>query len=91
MAINIQKLDARHNGHWYFTHRVEISGNWDQRREQFVQMREWCWENFGPGVERDLVDHKPETKWAWHVHDRPTGFYIYLKDELLTYFSLKWK
>jgi hypothetical protein len=91
MPIFFQKLDGRHSAHRDFSHRAEIFGPWDERRTQFVEIRDWCWENFGPGIERELRDQKPEAKWAWHISESPSGYYIYLKDEMLTYFSLKWK
>ena len=91
MQIHISPLDGRHAGNRMFTHRAEILGPWDQRRHNFVEMRQWCWESYGPGVERDLSHCLPDTKWAWHVGENPSSYYIYLKAEQLTHFSLKWK
>jgi hypothetical protein len=91
MSIVISKLDGRHAGHILFSHRAEIIGTWIERDQEFVQVREWCWETFGPGVERDLIHAKKDSKWGWHLNQSPAKYYIYLKDEYLTHFTLKWK
>ena len=65
-----------------------------------MNARVWLWENYGPGIERELAwtIRLPEfttedfiaqpIKWAWYVDDRT--YYIYLKDEVVTHFSLKY-
>jgi len=91
MKFRLSKLDGRYAGNREFSHRVSFVGEWRDRSEQFVKMREWCWEMFGAGVERNLVYCKPNTRWAWHIDESPTtAYYIYLKEESLTHFQLKW-
>ena len=88
--ITLEKLDKRHNLHEFFTHRT-----WQTDKDQvpeWVKMRNWLWENYGPGLEYETVwitQYHPEFKiqWAWRVEDQV--YYLYLKDEILTHFSLK--
>jgi len=94
--MQLEKLDGRHALSTFFSHRVRL-GTSDIA--VYIQIRNWCWENYGPGIDRDtfwaiqyheVMDKLDgfNPKWAWHKDDRK--YYIYLKDELLTYFSLKW-
>lgn len=93
----VETLDRRHVGHTAFTHRAVIVGGYDERLVLFIDMRKWCWENFGPGIERDLVMHTRDAEgaypynWGWHVDQHGSGgCYIYLKDATLTAFTLKY-
>ena len=93
MQFLIEKLDGRHNASLVFTHRAWIRGTGHaERKQNFIQMREWCWETFGPGCERDLVWYNGNItySWAFHYDQRQGSLYIYLKEELLTAFLLKW-
>lgn len=89
--ITLQKLDGRHSLSHFFTHRARLIGIDDIHK--WIEMRNWLWENYGPGLERDtvwLVHYKKLEcpQWAWHVDDRK--YYLYLKDEVLTHFTLRW-
>jgi hypothetical protein len=92
MNLKLEKLDNRHALHTVFSHRVKMMGM--DTVPKFVEMRNWLWENYGPGLERELVwvmqfhEAVTDTKWAWHTEDRK--YYIYLKGDVVTYFSLKW-
>ena len=58
--------------------------------------RLWLTEHNGPGIERELMwvtaphynIEYPAVHWAWHNEDR--SHFIYLKDSLVTHFSLKY-
>lgn len=93
MDIKLETLDGRHALHGVFSHRVKFLGS--DNAASFVSVRTWLWENYGPGLERELVwlMHYPETgiqqvQWAWHNDDRK--HYLYLNDSLVTHFSLKY-
>ena len=88
----LEKLDRRHSHSYYYSHRVWVSGLDDERRQDYAHIREWCWETFGAGCERDLVkrDNHYKYRWVFHCGQRNKDLYIYLKDELLTTFLLKW-
>jgi|APCry1669188970_1035186.scaffolds.fasta_scaffold120183_2 hypothetical protein len=92
MKFKLEQLDGRHSGHRIYTHRVWIHGTGVDRKRDYVQAREWCWETFGPGCERDLVwyNNSSSYSWAFHYDIRQESVYIYLKKELLTAFLLRW-
>ena len=94
MALKLETLDGRHSGNYYFKYRVWVHGT--DRVRDFIQIRNWCWEVWGPSCERD--DHiqskrDPEIEnnlhWAWHVHERSRYIYL-INDRALAFFKLKW-
>jgi hypothetical protein len=92
VKITLQKLDGRHSLSTFFSHRAKMIGM--DGCAEFVEIRNWMWENYGPGLERETVwtlnyfKEIPVPVWAWHVDDRK--YYIYMKDEVLTHFTLKY-
>lgn len=91
MQLIYTQLDGRHKGFKTFNFRVEIFGSWDTRAQEFVEVREWCWDTFGPSTELSLNHYNPKS-WAWNIDPKGhNSYYIYLKDECLTHFTLKWK
>lgn len=92
MTARLEKLDGRHVLSSEFSHRVRWYGT-DSVKE-FVTARNWLWENYGPGVERDFYwlkrfpEHGISPEWVWHVDDRT--YFLYLKDSVVTHFSLKY-
>ena len=69
--------------------------------KDFVLVRNWCWEVFGPSQEIDYFECAtpkemcPNGKWSWfRSHNRAHTFgetMIYLEnDNQLTMFKLKW-
>ena len=89
--LSIQKLDKRFAGHRDFQYRIGFIGYRQERVQQFLKVREWCWDTWGPGCERDYCYesvHKP-IAWTWFSENGDE--YIYLKDNaLLTHFQLIW-
>lgn len=92
VQARLSKLDRRHNGHQYFTHRVAIEGDWKSMQKNFVAARTWLWDSFGASCEVGYmhwswVDNGLATpKWAWdseYNHMR-----LYLTDEVLTKFLM---
>jgi hypothetical protein len=89
MSLSLEKLDARHALFPHYSHRVKYSGD----QKQYVITRNWLWESYGPGLERELwyvtcYEEVAVPEWAWHTDGR-TNF-LYLKDALVTHFSLKY-
>ena len=95
--IKLEKLDGRHSLNTFYTHRAKLVGMEDVPK--FIEIRNWLWEHYGPGLERETIwvvqyqsmkanlpDFNP--LWAWHVDDRK--YYLYMKEEVLTHFTLKW-
>jgi hypothetical protein len=56
------------------------------------EWRVWCWENLGPGAERDiavrLYMNDTPLRWAWDTEHN--NYRLYLKEADLTFFKLKW-
>jgi len=94
MELRVETLDGRHALNTLFTHRVAVKGQ--NRARDFVQLREWCWEMFGPGVERTLVWHTREDdrtlkyRWCWHVPDSENTQYLYFREETASAFFIRW-
>jgi len=98
--FEIVKLDGRHTGHKEFTHyivpNIPYGPVWGQKLEdkiRFFKWRKWCWETWGPGLERDAAiefgNDIYEVWWAWHVGDRTKRLYFRTEKEL-DWFLLKW-
>jgi hypothetical protein len=92
MNLLLEKLDGRHNARRVYSHRIWVRGPSHDRKRNYVQLREWCWETFGPGCERDLIWYNDSSsyRWAFHHDQKSDILYIYLKEEVLTTFVLKW-
>jgi hypothetical protein len=92
--LKLETLDRRHDGHQYFTHRVYVSGlSSTDKGKEFIEVRKWCWETFGPSCELSLYQHSEKEKWAWRIDDQKSyskQYYIYLTEEARTHFALKW-
>ena len=108
MKFKVTQTDRRHSANHIFQYYVEptydfMGGN-DERIRAFKELREWCWEMFGPGCERDFVVLRPVPvgeegqcrmdsveKWAWLTSNYGNQeLRIYLKEEVMTFFKLKW-
>ena len=90
--LKLEKLDRRHNGSTWFTHRAYVSGTAD-RVKKFLEIREWAWTTFGPSCELNLYPASAKANWAWRVDDESSfrkEYYIYLTEEARTHFALKW-
>ena len=101
--LKFTKLDRRYNGYTVFKYIVEIdmsAGARDQRMAIFKELREWLWENYGPGCELDYVQLElgrtrdadglinSRERWAWQTSHGEQRLYI--KGEEYTFMKLKW-
>lgn len=88
MTMNVVKLDRRYDGHDRFTHRVEFCGPYDTRVRQWIESRNWLWQQFGASAElfcaRADYFNDRQPVWAWDAEKSS----IYLKDEALAMFML---
>lgn len=90
MAMKVTTMDKRHKGRYYFSFYAVPSGlSFSERTKTFIEWRDWCWESFGPGTERDFTDHRPEAVWAWHSYEGEFRLYFKSNKEL-NWFKLKW-
>ncbi len=87
--MNLVKLNRNYNGYGYFTHRVEFYGSQEYRIRQWIRVRNWLWQNFGPSAEQSLAraDYFDgvQPNWAWDSEKSS----IYLKEEALVLFQLR--
>jgi hypothetical protein len=104
MKFKIEKLDGRHKGNSSFTHRAVVLGLIEDRFIDFLTLREWCWNTWGPSCEREIYlnshfnhfinSHFNKIKnnsWAWHYNDDYNECCIYLAgSKELELFTLKW-
>jgi hypothetical protein len=95
--FNITKLDRRHKGYRLFTH--YIAPVWSSQladKLEFFEWRKWCWNTWGPGMEREIVldlDKQywkdEDVRWAWHTQDGAKRLYFASEKEL-NWFVLTW-
>lgn len=85
----LQKLDRRHTGYQQFSHYVEVT-----HKLFFLELRNWCWTQFGPSMERDWAlelgnDTYSVSRWAWSTEFKQMRIYFTGAAEL-TAFLLVW-
>jgi hypothetical protein len=93
----ISKLDRRHKGYQTFSH--YISPVWSSSltdKLRFFEWRTWCWDTWGPGLEREVVFELGkaiglglEPKWAWHLDKYGRRLYFKTEKEL-NWFNMRW-
>ena len=92
--IKLEKLDKRHAGSAYFSHRAYITGlSSKDKGKEFLEVREWCWTTLGASCELNLYPESAKANWAWRIDDESSyrkDYYIYLTEEARTHFALKW-
>lgn len=98
MNYKITKLDRRHTCYNIMKYHVEVALDiWgkENRVAKFMEYRNWCWETFGPGVERKWILLHPTgngmeslNRWAWHTEYEEVRLY-FKSDAELTLFALK--
>jgi hypothetical protein len=91
MKFIITKLDRRYKGRNQFTHYITpVWGTSLANKLQFVQWRTWCWETWGPGLERDLaIELMLPVRWGWQ-QDAYTRRLYFVSEKELRWFILKW-
>lgn len=83
------KLDRRHTGRPQFSHYIV-----PKNKLAFLELRNWCWSQFGPGMERDWAlelgnDTYSVSRWAWQTEFKQMRIYFTGAAEL-TAFLLVW-
>lgn len=90
----LKKLDRRHTGYEYFKYFIEFYGS--NRSLQLSKLRNFCWGQFGPGVdvatfrrwfldlsEDEIKEFAINEHWAWQDQDYVSRIYIKGNEELL--------
>jgi hypothetical protein len=92
--MKLKKLDGRHNGYGVFTHYVDFPG--DRMRKPFMEVRNWCVEQWGTSCEEDIWHDYPDLRnphWCWERGSYNSVYKcrIYLVSEFESaWFLLKW-
>lgn len=92
-VLKLTKLDGRFTGTENFKYRVSVGGPRDLRIIKFLELRQWCTETWGPGMEREFANIVKCAHWGWHtgrdiLYDE---IFIYLVgDDEASFFKLKW-
>ena len=89
VSIKVTKLDSRHTGSHWFTHRVTFEGHYQGCINSLSKSREWLWTTFGPSREVGSIGYMdPNTRpqWAWETNYN--YFRIYLSGQALTQYLL---
>lgn len=86
--MKVTKLDGRHSGHGEFKYYIQFS---EPEFKDFIDLRNWCWEQWGPSCELDLwFKGGSIVPWCWMFQDY--GKRIYLRtDKEYQWYSLKWQ
>jgi hypothetical protein len=94
MGIKVKKLDRRMNGYGQFIYAANFPSFVDADR--FSQVRQWCWEQWGPSVELEIWQRYPDfknPKWAWERGEFNKSYRcrIFLSsDQEAEWFILRW-
>lgn len=88
VTIKVTRLDKRHTGHHWYTHRVTIDGDYWARVNNFCAARDWLTDRFGKSREVGFVGHlrnQPKPAWSWQTEY--SYFRLYLTEEAMTQFA----
>ncbi len=100
MQIKVKKTDKRHTGHLRFKYYVEIKPKeyieYKLVMEKFFELRQWCWETWGPSREIDQYSsiegnwaEDQNHAWSWVNDQHRARLYLGGKEEA-AFFTLKW-
>jgi len=100
MKITVKKTDKRHTGADRFKYFVDIRGanydEWKLTKEKFFELRQWCWETWGPSREVDQYSsieggytEDQNHAWSWINDQHRSRIYLGNKEEA-AHFTLKW-
>lgn len=85
MDIKITKLDQRHKGKGRFESFVRTKS-----LVEFLEWRDWAFDNLGRGIERDYAFANPDVKWSW-TSGSGQELRIYFKSsQELNWFKMRW-
>lgn len=86
--MKVKKLDKRMSGYGDFTRFVEFTG---KEFARFIEVRNWCWEQWGPSCEYDfwcrIGNRNPA--WCWLTDEWRTRIY-FASDKEAQWYHLKW-
>lgn len=93
MRLTIQKMDKRHKGADRFIYMVEWYDNGKTENISLIRdMRQWCWEQFGPSCEYYEYDCIAKgglyvnPRWCWIA----SGRILLANEEDRNWFAMRW-
>jgi len=90
--MNFRKVDRRMNGHSFFKHMAEFN-NSNEDILKFCDVREWCWEQWGPSREYYFWTRTEESRrnpaYCWLNNDYNNRIY-FATDKEAQWFGLRW-
>lgn len=93
--MKLTKLDRRMTGYGIFKFMVKLHHN-VQEINQFIEMRNWCWEQWGPSCEfvfykNNFAEKNPSWNpaWCWANYEFENRIYL-TGDKEGSWFLLKW-
>lgn len=86
--MKVKKLDRRMKGYGDFSRRVDF---FHKDVEQFIAVRKWCWEQWGPSCEIEFYRQQSNKNpsWAWLVDQWRIRIYL-ATDKEAQWFHLRW-
>lgn len=82
----VKELDRRYTGGNYFNYCLDF---YYKQGPMFCDVREWCWEIWGPSCELKFITQDKQYKWAWITDNHRTR--IYFRDiEEINWYKLRW-
>lgn len=88
VSIKVSKLDRRHTGNMWYTHRVSIEGGFWNRVNAFCEARDWLIDHYGKSREISFIGHlknQPKPVWSWQTEYNYLR--LYLTAEAMTQFA----
>lgn len=58
-------------------------------KEKFLEIRNWCWEQWGPSSELEFWRESVNPAWAWAISEFEMKLYID-SDKEASWYTLKW-
>ncbi len=85
--MRLKKLDRRMNGYGNFKYATKFRRRADQ--DKFIEIRNWCWEQWGPSCELEFWNEQRNPAWAWAMTEFETKIYVASEKEA-SWFTLRW-
>lgn len=85
--MRLKKLDRRMNGYGDFKYSTKFRRL--SQGDLFFEVRNWCWETWGPSCELEFWDVNKNPAWAWAMTEFEIKIYL-TGDKEASWFTLKW-
>ena len=87
MINRIKKLDFRYNGGHHFKYCIDFTF---KQGDDFVNLRNWCWETWGPSCELKFLKLEDSKPWGWIVDSYRNRLY-FRDDAEINWVKLRWQ